>query len=125
MKLYCFGFWSGFYEKTNPNNIDFFINLFEKVFDCSIELSFDIDESDILLETVFENETKLFYKKWKYSFLFSGESNERIPYKNSEHYTCILGCSRNYKNIVNVPLYISYLYCNNLESKIINPTIRR
>ena len=71
MKLFVYGFWSGFIEKTNPVNITFFIDLLKNVFNEEIELG-DINESDILLETIFEKKTRLFDKQWKYSFLFSG-----------------------------------------------------
>ena len=46
MKLFVYGFWSGFLEGTNPIDISFFINLFQKVFDTDIELG-NFEESDI------------------------------------------------------------------------------
>jgi hypothetical protein len=127
MKLFAYGFWSGFHEKTNPGHIGFFQDLFEKVFKCKIEISYDINDADILLETIFEFKSMINYKNWRYSFLFTGESTVRYPfteYRNFDLYTCVLGGFRNNNNIVNVPLYIVYLHCNNLEEKIQNPKIR-
>jgi len=124
MKLFAYGFWSGFHDKTNPGHIGFFQHLFEKVFECPIEISITKNDADILLETVFDNNTMINSKQWKYSFLYSGESTIRYPYKNPELYTAVLGGFRNNKNIVNLPLYIPYLFNNNLENKIENPQIR-
>jgi hypothetical protein len=36
--------------------------------------------------------------------------NERT--NDFDKYTCILAGERNYKNIVNLPLFIPYIYCN-------------
>ena len=109
MKLYVNGFWSGFIEKTNPVHIGFFYDLLSNVFDTSIELG-TFEESDILLESIFYDTTYLDKKNWKYSFLFSGES--RLPY-NYKNYSCVLYGQKNNNNVVNVPLFIPYIYCNN------------
>ncbi len=114
MKLYINGFWSGFIEKTNPVNISFFLELFEKIFNENIIICDSIDDSDILLETIFSNITLLFTKKWKYTFLFSGESRLN---NFADSYDCVLCCERNNKNRINVPLFIPNIYCNNLLEK--------
>jgi hypothetical protein len=114
MKLFVYGFWEGFIDKKNPVNIDFFINLFKLVFNEDIELG-NIDESDILLETIFETHTFLYNKKWRYSFLFSGESRLNKHYLD---YSCVLYGERNYNNIINVPLFIPNIYCSNLMDKL-------
>ena len=77
MKVFIYGFWGGFVEKEDPVNIDFFINLLNKTFneECSVGTA---DESDILLESVFSSNTYLHYKKWKFTFCFSGESRQRV-----------------------------------------------
>jgi hypothetical protein len=113
MKLFVYGFWSGFIEKTNPVHISFFIDLFQKVFDTKIELG-TIEDSDILLETIFESNTYLYSKNWKYTFLFSGESRLNAYHKD---YNCILYGEKNHSNIINVPLFISTLYCSKLSFK--------
>ena len=67
-----------------------------------------------MLESIFGNSI-LKHKTWKYSFLFSGES--RLC-QNHEDYSCVLWGERNYNNIINVPLFIPYVYCNNKEYSI-------
>ena len=63
----------------------------------------NFEESDILLESIFGSSTYLYAKKWKYSFLFSGESRLNSWYKD---YTCVLYGEKNHDNIINIPLFI-------------------
>ena len=114
MKVFVYGFWSGFIEKTNPTDISFFIDLFKLVFNEEIEIG-DFHDSDILLETIFDKKTFLYEKKWKYSFLFSGESRLNEYYKD---YSCVLYGERNHDNIINVPLFIPMMYCSKLTNKL-------
>ena len=114
MNLYAHNFWGGFFDKTNPGHIQFFLDLFKLVFDQEIYITHNVYESDILLETVFSYDTCLFIKPrpFKYTFLFSGESRLNNFH---QHYDCILSCSRNHDNYVNTPLFIYYLYNSNLD----------
>jgi hypothetical protein len=114
MKVFVYGFWSGFIEKTNPTDISFFIDLFKLVFNEEIELG-EFHDSDILLETIFDKKTFLYEKQWKYSFLFSGESRLNEYYKD---YSCVLYGERNHDNIINVPLFIPMMYCSKLTNKL-------
>jgi len=113
MKIHFNGFWSGFFEKTNAIHIGFFLELCNKIFkaDCSIS---SLDDSDILVESIFDK-SALYMKTWKYSILFSGES--RI-YSNTKEYSIVLYGQRNHNNIVNCPLFIPYIYCNNFVSRL-------
>lgn len=117
MNLFINGFWDGFIEKTNPVNITFFIDLFKEVFNEEIELG-TLECSDILLESIFSEKTYLFDKKWKYTFLFSGESRLN---KYSNEYTCVLYGERNHENIINLPLFIPNIYCSNFIEKLSFP----
>ena len=108
MKLFINGFWDGFIEKTNPVNISFFIHLFSSVFQENIEIGF-LEESELLLESIFDNKTCLNYKKWKYTFLFSGESRLNQWEKD---YNCVLYGEKNHLNIINLPLFIPMKFCS-------------
>ena len=119
MKLFIHGFWPGFIDKTNPVHIGFFQDLFKDVFNCEIELSTSIQDSDILLESIFSYDTQLFKKQWTYSFLFSGESRLN---QHASKYTCILWGERNHTNHINIPLFVPYLYCNDFLQTMQNPT---
>lgn len=114
MKLFINAFWDGFLDKTNSTHVDFFLLLLNEVFGSPVILSHSIDESDILLESIFGSSV-LDHKGWKYSFLFSGESR-LVPWH--KQYSCVLWGQRNYDNVVNVPLFIPYLYCNRLDVSI-------
>jgi hypothetical protein len=117
MKLYVHGFWDGFIEKTDVNNVDFFINLFEEVFKERIIIGNSLDECDIFLESIFSRRSILDVKPWKYSFCFYGESKENcIRHCGQERldilskYTCVLCGEKNHDNVVNLPLFVPYIY---------------
>jgi hypothetical protein len=118
MKIFFNGWFSGFLDKTNPGvSVDFFIKLFENVYNESCEIG-ELNESDILCE--FDmlldcNGTLVNYKQWKHKYLFNGES---IMRQNTNDYDIVLWGERNYGNIVNIPLFIPYLYTNNFVDKL-------
>ena len=121
MKIYFNGWFSGFIDKTNPGlNVDFFLELFSKVYfeTCSIG---SVDESDILCEfdDLIQCSTALSLKKWKHTYLFSGESTLKC---NKKYYTCVLWGERNYDNVVNLPLFIPYIYTNHFVKTLENIT---
>ena len=96
MRIYFNAFWSGFFEKTNGNHVDFFLDLCTKIFktECTIGT---LENSEILLETIYRDSV-LKAKDWQFSILYSGES--RI-HPNTDEYTIVLHGMRNHKNIVN------------------------
>lgn len=114
MLLYVNNFWNGFINKTDPIHIGFFIDILTRVFNTSITISSDIETSDILLESIMNGASMITYKKWKYTFLFSGESHYSYNGNTSklDLYSCILGFTRSHANYVKCPLFIPYIYCN-------------
>jgi hypothetical protein len=124
MKIFINGFWGGFVENTDPTKFLFFKNLFELVFNEKIEIGNEND-SDILFESVFSDKTYITYKKWKCTFFFNGESQQRIindHFKNNRYrlsqipnYDCILTGKFTNKTtkVINLPLFIPYIYSNN------------
>jgi len=91
-----------------------FLYLFKLVFNENMEIG-TLADSDILIESIFGNDTFLYKKKWLHSFCFIGESDRRIPIftKNNifNDYSCVLKGEINNKNIVNFPLFVFYNYC--------------
>jgi glycosyl transferase family 25 len=120
--LYPNAFWKGFVERTDPVHIDFFLQLFSKVFHKRVVLG-TFQNSDILLESFFGNQLLVKAKLWKYSFFFSGESQQRYPVPDyfKDIYTAILRSKFNDKNIINVPEFMSYIYSSNLVEKLAYP----
>jgi hypothetical protein len=115
MKVYFNAFWSGFIEKTNSTHCGFFLELFTQLFNEPCEIG-NMYDSDILCESLF-GDSVLEKRKWKWSFLFSGESRLRA---NDDKYTIVLCCERTHKNRINCPLFVSFLYCGNHLEKINN-----
>lgn len=119
MKVFYNNFWFGFLTKTDPISYEFFNMLLSKVFEEDVIID-NLDNSDILVESIFNYKSVIDYKKWKYTFLFSGESY--IPtYINCSKYNCVLFCQKNHDNFINLPLFMCELYGNPLiYDKIIN-----
>lgn len=121
MKIYFNGWFSGFLDKKNPGvQVNFFIDLFKLVYKENCEIG-NIEESDILCEfdmLLSCNGTLIKYKQWKHTYLFNGESTMRC---DPNKYDVVLWGERNYNNIINVPLFIPYLYTNNFVDKLVEP----
>lgn len=115
MKIYFNGFYSGFLDCKNPGTtIKFFIYLFKKIYDTDEIILGNIEDSDILCEfdMLINTKTLISIKKWKHTYLFNGE------YKcltNTKNYDCVLFGERNNNNIINLPLYISYMFSNDIK----------
>lgn len=123
MKVFFNGWYGGFFEKTNPGlHVQFFLDLFKKVYnqDCQVGT---LEESSILCEfcMLINTKTKLKEKKWKHTFMMSGESYTN---KYESQYDCVLWMERNHKNIINMPLHIPYIYTNNFLDKLENQNKR-
>lgn len=117
MNILFNGWFSGFFEKTNPGlHVDFFLNLFEKVYGQKCYIG-SIENSQILCEfdMLINSSSLIKSRNWKHTYLFSGESSLKC---NKNNYTCVLWGERNHKNIVNLPLFIPYIYANNFVSKL-------
>lgn len=115
-------FWPGFLELTNPNTVKFFIEIFKRVFKTDIVVEINLNNADILCEAVCNLSDSLIYKKkWKYSFLITGESvvsGGRFDHYN--RFSCFLSGLNPVlqPNGVKFPLFISYLFCNNTISMV-------
>lgn len=110
MKVFFNGFWQGFFDKTDPIHIEFFLKLLLDVFNEDIDVSYNIDDADILMESIFTNTTHINHKYWKASFLFTGESYyAKCMNNNLSLYTCILGFNPTINNFVEFPFFIVYL----------------
>lgn len=123
MRAYFNNFWEGFVECTDGINVSFFIQLFKKVFkeDCIIGT---VENADILCESIFgvSTLTPETCDRFRYKFLFSGESHALPANKNL--YDVILCGERNHENIINCPLFVPYIYCQNMKSSLENKVDR-
>ena len=118
MKICFNGWYSGFFDKTNPGtHVDFFIELFKNVYNEDCEIG-NVTDSEILCEFDMLLDcpgSYVNYKKWKQTYLFNGESTMRC---NPNIYDVVLWGERNYKNVINVPLFVPYIYCNKFMNKL-------
>lgn len=101
MKVYFHSFWSNLETGVFCRILS--LALSQQVVPGSFE------ESEIMMESLF-GETGLYAKPWKYTFLFSGES-ERVTTgflgsRVRDQYSCILCGKPTEGNTVNMPLYL-------------------
>jgi hypothetical protein len=119
MKILFNGWFSGFLNKENPGlTVYFFLELFKKVYNEECEIS-DINNSEVLCEFDMLIDcpgSVVQAKKWTTTFLFNGESTMRC---NKTLYDVVLWGERNHQNVVNVPLFIPYIYTNNFIDRLL------
>lgn len=115
--IYVNGFWDGFLDKTDANNITLFEKIFENTLLRDFKITMDLNKADILLESLF-GQSLLDCKKWKYSIHYSGE-----PYTRNLNYDLILTSSLQGENIVNIPLFVCYIHNNNFLNRLIDKPI--
>lgn len=117
MKLYCNGFWSGFFDQSNAVHQAFFLQLMNKVYQTDVEMTQSIADADVLIENTQANESLRTVKQWHHTYLYSGESYIRSDWQD---YSCVLYAKRNHINIVNIPLYVAYCISSFGEQFIMN-----
>jgi hypothetical protein len=122
IRIYFNQFWGGFIEGTDSNKPSFFIELFIRVFGSLAVLDQNIDTATILCENAWCSieESLIDRKKWKATFIFTGESTINLnnvtdeKHKHWQRFSCMLSGLANNKELrrVQCPLMISYLFCN-------------
>jgi hypothetical protein len=134
--IYVNGFWDGFIEKTDANHIEFFENILKKTKLSNYKITNDINQANVLLESCFSNSV-LNTKSWKTSIFYSGEpflsfiedqdnilDSETILTKQKTkgligNYNIVLFSEESKNNIINLPLFVYYIYGNNIFNKLI------
>jgi hypothetical protein len=111
-----YNWWPGFNERTDANHIGFFEMLLSKTKLSNFEITYDINKANVLLEAGYPNEYIHNFKNWKYKINFIGEP--ALPY--ADNYDIVLTSVNNIKNIVDLPLSIAYIHCNNFLSFLLN-----
>lgn len=103
------GFWHGFAEQTDGVHFGMFRNVLSRVFECDIELTTNVADADILLESHC-SPSRFHEKKWRFSFFFSGEGSMTLP-NHAEQYSAVLGALTTQGNHVKCPLFLVYDVC--------------
>jgi hypothetical protein len=101
-------------QQLNPEQTSF-----AEDFGTKIVLTKNIEDGDILMESVFLNHTgsKFTYKKWKYTLFFSMEN--RIV-QNYPEYDCVLWGEDLGGNVVCCPAFVPHLFINNGLVELMN-----
>jgi len=117
MYIYFNAFWPDC--KTDISYYNVFIRLFSNVYNCDIQIG-NIDNSDILIESIWGSSC-LDYKKWKYSYFYSGEPELNEPVDiYTKKYTALLKNSRSEKNIIHFPFFVYYKTYASIDFKQLN-----
>jgi hypothetical protein len=113
--IYINAFWDGFVTKTDANHIGFYELLFSKTKLKNFQITTDLNTANVLFESLFGSNLT-FIKKWKYKIHYSGESMSN----NCSDYDIVLKSEITKNNIVDLPLFVAYIYTNNFLNKLIN-----
>jgi hypothetical protein len=114
--IYPYNWWPGFNEKTDANHIGFFEYLFSNTKINNFEITNDINKANVLLEAGNPNKEIHNFKEWKYKINFIGEP--AMP--DADKYDLVLTSINNIKNIVDLPLSVAYIHCNNFYKLLLN-----
>ena len=114
--IFPYSWWPGFFEKTDGNHIGFFEILFSSTKLKNFEITYDKNKANVLFEGGHPHEEIQNYKKWKYKINFIGEPV--LP--KSEFYDVVLTSVNNQENVVDLPLCIAYIHCNNFLPYLLN-----
>jgi hypothetical protein len=113
--IYVNAFFNGFENKTDSINIDLIEKILKRTKLCNFEITYDINEANVLLESLFGNTLK-YYKQWYKKIFFSGESWK----DDLNGYDIILKSSYTIGNVINFPLFSYYILNNNLLDRMLN-----
>lgn len=114
--IYPYNWWPGFENKTDANHIGFFEILFLQTKMKNFEITNDINKANVLLEAGITDPKIRESKKWKYKINFIGEPG--LP--EHEKYDLVLTSINNIKNVVDLPLSVAYIHCNNFLPRLVN-----
>jgi len=120
--IFLYNWWPGFETRDDANHIGFFEMLFSNTHLKQFEITTDIDKANVLLDAGKPDVDIRFVKKWKYTINFIGEP--ALP--DSEKYDLLLTSVNNIKNVVDMPLVVMYIHCNNFLPRLRNlPVVSR
>lgn len=129
--IYVDYMWDGYINKTDGNNITFIEDILKKTQINNFEITNDINRANVLLDSIFNCSdcSDFGNKKWDLKIHFSGESDIRMQkyykieretgvpqyfiYKNYNDYDIVITSNSIIKdNVINIPLFVSYINCN-------------
>jgi hypothetical protein len=114
--IYIYNWWPGFENKSDANHVGFFEKLFLNTKLNNFELTHDLEKANVLLEAGKPDEKMRNIKQWKYKINFIGEPDLPIE----DNYDLVLTSVNTNKNIVDLPLVVMYILCNNFLPKLLN-----
>jgi len=117
--IFLNGFWKGFDDKTDGVHIGLLEQLFKGTKLEKFKLTSNMNEANILIESIFTSQSFVQAKLWKYKIQLSGESRI-LPNSN---YNLVLSSHNQKENIITFPFGFQFIYTNNLVDKLINRNI--
>lgn len=118
--IYLHNWWSGFEDKSDANHIGFFEILFSATKLRNFEITTNLDKANILLEAGNPDSAMRNYKQWKYRINYIGEPI--LP--EEKNYDLVLTSVATNNNIVDLPVLIMYIHCNNFLPFFLHPRTR-
>ena len=135
-RIYCNGFWgnghgTSFTDRTTSGamNVNFFVSLFEKTRIKNFAFVDNVEDANVLFESVFAPSLVGYRADWRYKIHYSGESVLRtdLYFPNKSYYEdydvvlCSHGVVRS--NVVDVPFFV-YYFSNGGRLSRVEPEFR-
>ena len=114
--IYFHNWWPGFMNKTDANHVGFFEKLFLHSKLNPFEITNDINKANVLVEAGKPEDGVRTCKVWKYKINFIGEP--ALP--DDGLYDLYLTSINNKPKIVDLPLAVAYIHCNDFLLTILN-----
>lgn len=113
------GFWKGFDDKTDGVHIGLLDKILAGSKLANYKLTTNIQEANVLIESVLTNQSYAQAKTWKYKIQLSGESRI-FPNQN---YSLVLSSDNQKENIITFPFGFQFIHTNNLVDKLVNRSV--
>jgi hypothetical protein len=122
-KIYIHGWFEGFKEKNEALHLGYFEEILKRTKLQNYVICNNYEDADVLLDSLFDISI-VSWKNWKIKIHFTGESRSReltsFCYANYDDYDVILRGHDCDKNIIDLPLFATYIQCNHLYDHLLH-----
>ena len=126
-KIYIHGWFQGFKEKNEALHLGYFEEILKRTKLQNYVICNNYEDADVLLDSLFDTPI-VSWKNWKIKIHFTGESRTRekecFSCAEYENYDVVLRGHICQDNIIDLPLFATYIQCNHLYDCLVDRSIK-